>query len=461
MPVTINPASHEPKQHPQIRAAESLKDFLWRSCPESCASENLSIQASSFTESPNLYPSSSSFIRSAIEAWGRHAHLVLRPEDLWFTILVQLNFYMEQHAEELRDKFVSHQGQVLISINKVISSSLVDLFRNEIQQRIHLPWLGEWISPGFSTSTEVDETTATVLMMGVAKAYFEYEGGEVCGMPSVTLLGTREDWYRLLGKIDRLSEFGAEPTDYANRLRPILSRVAGSFDTPNSRETRDFWDQMVQAKVMHSRLCGVPPLSYTVSGWVLGFCYWDGSGRRCPRFVDGVDRLRKPGTLQYDGIRYGEVPLHDVPVGYAKVPFGILDAGAEVTPAWILAGNIGKSIVDGAPQGYEAAVNATLQRTSGAAMKDPKEAGCLTSLLRSLSCFGNDKQGTSEEVPPLREMVHRMPETHLHSAIQPTSGWFLFTPQEDASPFVDNEDYGPTVDAIESCDGVEHFDENR
>ena len=395
-------------------------------------------------------------MRSAIEAWGRHSHLVLRPEDLWFTVLVQLNFYMQKHSEELRDKFVSHQGQETISMDEGTSPEIVSKFRKEIQKSIRLPWLSEWISPGFTTSTEADETTATVLMMGVAKAYFEYESEDVCGMPSVTLLGTREDWNRLLNKLDRLAEFGAEPADFASRLRPILSRIAHSFDNPRARETRDFWDQMVQAKVMHSTQCGVPPLSYTISGWVLAFCYWYGTGKKCYRFANGLDRLEQPGALQYDGISYGEAALDDVPVGYAKTPYRIIDFSGETHEAWILGGNIGKSIVDGAPAGYEEELLAMEKQANSAPKISTKEDGCLSGLLRSLGCFGGRETKKSEAAPP-REMAQKRSDVYGHSSIQPMSGWFLFTPQKEVGPFVDHEDYGPTADAIESCDGVEHF----
>ena len=61
-------------------------------------------------------------------------------------------------------------------------------------------------------------------------------------------------------------------------LRPILSRIVNSFDNPAAVETKAFWNQIVQAKVKHSNVCGEPPLQYIVSGWILGFFYWDSTG---------------------------------------------------------------------------------------------------------------------------------------------------------------------------------------
>lgn len=51
------------------------------------------------------------FVDSCISAYGGHHNLVIRPDDVWLAILVQFNFYVNGHAEELRDKFVAHKGK--------------------------------------------------------------------------------------------------------------------------------------------------------------------------------------------------------------------------------------------------------------------------------------------------------------------------------------------------------------
>ena len=44
-------------------------------------------------------------------AYNLHHHLRIRPEDVWLSILTQLSFYINAHAEELRGKFVAHEGK--------------------------------------------------------------------------------------------------------------------------------------------------------------------------------------------------------------------------------------------------------------------------------------------------------------------------------------------------------------
>lgn len=118
MPVTVVLEVHEPKPHPHLEAAKDARDLLQTSCADAVVAETR-VVASSFGGHgdelrEDVFPSSSSFVRSAIEAWGRHSHLVLRPDDFWFTILTQLNFFMGKHAESVRHIFVAHQGQEFI-----------------------------------------------------------------------------------------------------------------------------------------------------------------------------------------------------------------------------------------------------------------------------------------------------------------------------------------------------------
>jgi hypothetical protein len=44
--------------------------------------------------------SKSSFIRGTLEAAVQHQHLLIRPEDVWFTILTQLSFYLSKYRKD-------------------------------------------------------------------------------------------------------------------------------------------------------------------------------------------------------------------------------------------------------------------------------------------------------------------------------------------------------------------------
>ena len=339
----------DPKPFTGDAAAVSENEFFRRSAENEFFNNTAEVLLSSYSYSSKvslsskdgIRPSSDSFVRGAIHAWGSHQHFVIRPEEVWFTILVQMNFYMSKHAEELRNIFVSHAGQEVISIEDYTWYDVLRRFKDEIQARVKTDWLLDWILPNFSTTTENDIMTANILMMGLMQAYFKYVGGIVCGLPSVTLLGEQRDWEALLTKLDKLPAFGAEPTAYKDRLKPILSRFVTSFKEPDSAATRLFWDQIVTAKP--ATICGAPP--YTISGWITGFYYWDTKGNPSTRLI--------AGNLTLDGIKYASIGIDSIPIGYARAPFIMRNfSGQDEFPAYVMAGTLGKKITPGAPNGY-------------------------------------------------------------------------------------------------------------
>jgi hypothetical protein len=44
----------------------------------------------------------------------------------------------------------------------------------------------------------------------------------LCGIPSVTLLGDRGDWVRILKRLDMLPRLGSEPAQFCDLLKPVL-----------------------------------------------------------------------------------------------------------------------------------------------------------------------------------------------------------------------------------------------
>jgi hypothetical protein len=428
MPVTIIPSNHEPRPWKTPFPAKSPAQLLDRSLEHEVQGE-AEVLISSFDElkeTDGIDPSSGSFVRGAIEAWARHLHLVLRPEDIWFTILGQMNFYMTENAESLRHIFVGHEGRERISIFGHELYSILGRFGVAIQKCVKTPWLHDWIMPDFSTTVEKDKMTATMFMMGLMQHYFIYGMGIICGLPSVTLLGEREDWVKLLSKLDRLHEFGDEPTIFAERLKPVLSSFIQSFDTPTSCDTRDFWNKIVHAK--SETACGLPPFS--ISGWLMAFCFWDEKGRRYRGEGIGID---------------------NIPVCYATVPVTIYSfKGMEQYPATVVAGGLAKRVTSAKEYG-----NIILKCSQDASMPshqttnaDPGNGKTAKrrSFLSALNCF-RGMQDDREEAKSPSTMIKtptssttifssslQLPPSNLpiedQGMLQPLSGWMLFGPSE-------------------------------
>ncbi|RAH59395.1 hypothetical protein BO85DRAFT_448294 [Aspergillus piperis CBS 112811] len=333
MPVTLTTSNTRPEVWGTAKAL-TAEDLLQESCPENARRCKQLLQ-SSFTSQHlaenHISPSSNGLVHAVFQAYSYHHHLTLRPEDVWFAILSQLSFYINEHAEELRSHFVAHKGKEEVSVTTVGTISSVDFgalvvrMTEAIQKKVVDPDLRTWLMPAFSTTTASDQVIAAVLIMGAMQQYFSYKAYLMCGNPTVTLLGEREDWVQLLSKLEKLPDLGTEPAQFARLLRPILTRFIISFDDPTSESIREFWG------LCADRISFGSGPSY-LSGWVTAFCYWDEKGR--PMEDKGIS------GCELDGVQYHRVDITDIPGAFASVPMKVNDNGTEYETE-LVAGVIG------------------------------------------------------------------------------------------------------------------------
>jgi hypothetical protein len=67
----------------------------------------------------NILSSENGFVYAATRAYNGHHHLILRPDDIWLSIMTQFSFYINARAEEFRDKFVSFDGKKELTVSAV------------------------------------------------------------------------------------------------------------------------------------------------------------------------------------------------------------------------------------------------------------------------------------------------------------------------------------------------------
>lgn len=345
MPVTIKPAGHGANSISQDhqRPVKDSFDMLKRACPfESGACHD--ILQSSFGPgthaATDIEPSSNGFVRGAILAYSNHHHLRIRPEDVWFAILSQLSFHINAHAEKLRGQFVSHQGKKELElVYGKESRYTVDygLFARQISELIEEnvvdPEIRSWMMPAFSTTTDDDIVIACILLMGATQKYFTFKCRTSCGLPSVTLLGDRADWELILTRIEKLKEYGEEPTQFYNLLKPVMLRFVKSFNNPSSDEIVGFWNSIAQ----HDKGSGRDHYS----GWITAFCFWNPQGQLLYRpTTSGSWGCGRLPVLKLDDAVYHIVHSADVPPGYTSVPVK-MDDGGDNFEATMVAGSVG------------------------------------------------------------------------------------------------------------------------
>lgn len=126
--------------------------------------------------------------------------------------------------------------------------------------------------------------------MGTLQKYFSYECRLVCGLPSVTLLGTKRDWEEMLNRLEKLKGYGKEPTIWHSLLKSVSKRFVLTFDDPKSDSVLDFWQRIVQRSGGGS---GVT----SISGWISAFYFWNEHGNLLYR--DPGRKTAQHGKLAY------------------------------------------------------------------------------------------------------------------------------------------------------------------
>ncbi|KAJ6582362.1 hypothetical protein B0H19DRAFT_526945 [Mycena capillaripes] len=300
MPVTFPVAKHLANQvelPPALREGLTPEEVLSRSCGPQYKTADEVLQSSfadvappsetltagpgrAFTSKiPNLIPSRNGFVDTVISAYNKHHALVIRPDDVWICILTQFNYFVNANAELLRANFVAHEGKEKLTVTAEGTRYSLDFgamsreMVEQLERSLVDPSLRAWVLPDFSTTTVTDTTVSAIVMMATLKAFFEYEFcGIECGIPRVTLLGERSDYENILGRLEKLKEYGLETIAWYHLLRPVIARFVAAFDAPESTANVDFWQ-----KVAHYENMGSGPMYY--SGWITAFCVFDSKGK--------------------------------------------------------------------------------------------------------------------------------------------------------------------------------------
>ncbi|KAF9173741.1 hypothetical protein BGX20_002238 [Mortierella sp. AD010] len=288
--------------------------------------------------------------------------MIIRPDDVWTAILVQFNFFVNGNAELLRSQFVSHEGQKTLKVEAVGNRYTVDFGKMardmtaEIDRNVVDPSLREWILPNFTTTTNNDIIVSSVVMMATMKKYLKYSFTTYCGLPRITIEGEKRDWENILGRLERLKQYGLETIAWYHLLVPVISHFVKAFDDPHGSENLDFWSKVCQREGFESG-------RHYLAGWSTAFCAFNEEGKWVGRpltdegsslsdmatlsaadfFSKHASGANKDEDLVLDGASYHRTNICMLPYGYAEVNVVIDDNGTEI-PSMMVAGHVGVRI---------------------------------------------------------------------------------------------------------------------
>eukprot|EP01132_Coremiostelium_polycephalum_P004553 gene4553-5673_t len=287
----------------------------------------------------SIYLGRNSFILSAYEAYAKHHHLVLRPDDIWIAIMVQFSCYVNANENKLRNKFVDFQGKKELEIKSEGNlfnapyDQMTVRMAELLSKNIRDPSLASWAIPTFSTSTPTDKIIGSIALMATMKKYFTYKYSLLCGLPKVTLKGDVQDWKEVKERCKRLKQFDAGDRKMKKWLKLLLPVMDQFIATASGHPDSKWWNQIA------NHVGGGSGPTY-LSGWCTCFCVFDDDGNW--NNLNSVHTDTLEGILKSPWIY---VNTMSIPTGFLSVPIKINDNGVEHN-AEIYAGHFSAHVPD-------------------------------------------------------------------------------------------------------------------
>ncbi len=232
------------------------------------------IATSFFNENNLVNKGENPFYETLIWAYSIHSSVTLSPDMIWLLISQGFARYVDAHAEELRSLFVDHEDKKTLIVTEPIPfedtdwSKIIGDFASQIEKNTKGD-IAQVITADFSTTGPVERVASQITLMESVKSYFTYEYYTTCGIPSITLKGTPEDWQRVLEKTQKLSQYGLD--GWVKELEPILTEfILAAEGHPNQQ----FW-QCIVKKIREDILraagegCGDETEPSILDGWFL------------------------------------------------------------------------------------------------------------------------------------------------------------------------------------------------
>ena len=270
-----------------------------------------------------------SLVEAVYLAFSQHRPLVLTPDAIWITLAQGFAQHLNLHAEALRSRMVSHKGKITMEASAFELATTQD-WNEVIQQwstgiQPHVPAeLYQVMLCDFSTTTPIIRTASQVVMLDAFHQYFDYALSFICGIPTITVKGTMQDWLSIRARVDVMAGYHLEW--WTDRLKPICD---GFIETVEGHPSQRFWKQIYSPKEIYG--------GSLITGWLADL------------FPYINDRVTASATVRNPILAIPRKQLtsdrglspREVPTGLSRAPFIIKSPSQQGKEMELIAGFIG------------------------------------------------------------------------------------------------------------------------
>ena len=233
-----------------------------------------------------------SLFNGMYSAYASHRPFVISPDMIWLLVSQGFSHHINLNSDQFRDELVRHEDvkQLVVYVESLSDDWIencdwdvvIDGFSEQIKENTKGD-ISNILECDFTTTTQAEKIASQITIMNVTKSYFDYLSMRIiCGIPSITLEGSTEDWELLLKKTKSLSQYDLKW--WTKEIIPIIKEITeatkGSVD-------KDFWRGMFKEHDFGK--CGKPNI---FDGWIVKFYPYDRDGNR-----NGLEELHGLNNL--------------------------------------------------------------------------------------------------------------------------------------------------------------------
>ncbi len=203
------------------------------------------------TESNTKYyqTPTNSFFQACHNAYAKHYPLELWTDHVKLTITQAFAIHVNENSEQLRELLVNHEGKKNITIRRddfirgqtnpwtEVFSEFTDKIRVDIKDTD----LVTLVQTPTQTTTVETMAALNVSIMDAFQKFYDYGLMTMCGIPSICLKGSVEDWLSLKKLLQCMEKYDFKW--YTDKMQTIIDEfVLAAQGTPNI----EFWKNMVK-----------------------------------------------------------------------------------------------------------------------------------------------------------------------------------------------------------------------
>jgi len=261
---------------------------------QSLKMDNLENYYSEYEKTTNLIKygndTKNNFVNAFLQAYNHHKTLRLRPDDIKLQFLMIVSTFINNNAEMMRPFFVDHEGkkELTVFFDAFKPDQIFGEFGKQLEGNIKCPEFAKHYKHKFSTTTELISVVNNLTLMNTLKEYFAFTMICMCGIPSIILEGTQEDWNQLKETYEYFKGITGkyELKEWYNHFDVIMDMFiemrmlqdSGTVDAPE--HIAKMWEKVISYIRVGSG--GDTELA----GWVRLFCPYSSS----KKLIDGLDK---------------------------------------------------------------------------------------------------------------------------------------------------------------------------